>query len=96
MIGNVYSQGPASPFETNDGLGSPLKSTGTTPGYYLEESALAQEHSCKVLNVLKYAVLHECLQHLRVKTEPSIRMTDGAFVFFSMIRQVCWHLHMPM
>lgn len=41
-------------------------------------------------------MLHECLQHLRVKIGPSVRMNDGAFVFSSMFRQVCWHLHMPM
>lgn len=40
-------------------------------------------------------MLHECLQHLGVKTEPRVRMSDGAFVLSSVFRQVCWHLHTP-
>lgn len=36
VIGNIYSHGPVSPFETNNRWGSPLKYTGTIPGYYFE------------------------------------------------------------
>lgn len=36
LIGSVHSQGTASPFETNNGLGSSLKYTGTTPGHDFE------------------------------------------------------------